>query len=105
MDQVSSDIHAKAYHYRFTTRGGGGGGFINPLPCGFLYVAVFRKDFAVESFSSSRQDEAIISWVVALLETCNVTNMAAILDLPVVRNQVKTEIIGIFFLFLTYDLL
>ena len=53
----------------------------------------------VESFSSSRQDEGIISWVVALLETCNVTNMAAILDLPVVRNHVKTERI-VFFLVL-----
>jgi len=51
---------------------------------------------SVESLSSSRQDEVIISWVVALLETCKVTNMAAILDLPGVRNQVKTERIGIF---------
>ena len=105
--RVSNDLtlrwirYPRTYTQRHTTtvlqRGGGGGGLMNPLPCGFWYVAVFRKDFAVESFSSSRQDEAIISWVVALLETCNVTNMAAILDLPVVRNQVKTERIGIFF--------
>ena len=81
MDQVSSDIHAKAYHYRCTRRGGGRVDESSPLRF-FDMLQYFEKTLPpVESFSSSRQDEVIISWVVALFETCNVTNMAAILDL------------------------
>ena len=82
MDQVSSDIHAKVYHYRCTRRGGGGG-VDESSPLRFFDMLQYLEKILppVESFSSSRQDEVIISWVVALLETCNVTNMAAILDL------------------------
>ena len=89
--RVSNDLtlrwirYPPTYTQRHTTTvvQGGGGRVDESSPLRFFdMLQYFEKTLPpVESFSSSRQDEVIISWVVALLETCNVTNMAAILDL------------------------
>ena len=94
--RVSNDLtlrwirYPRTYTQRYTTTvvqggggGGGGGGVDESSPLRFFDMLQYLEKILppVESFSSSRQDEVIISWVVALLETCNVTNMAAILDL------------------------
>ena len=89
--RVSNDLtlrwirYPRTYTQRHTTTvvQGGGGGVDESSPLRFFDMLQYLEKILppVESFSSSRQDEVIISWVVALLETCNVTNMAAILDL------------------------
>ena len=89
--RVSNDLtlrwirYPRTYTQRHTTTvvQGGGGRVDESSPLRFFDMLQYLEKILppVESFSSSRQDEIIISWVVALLETCNVTNMAAILDL------------------------
>ena len=86
--RVSNDLTLRWIRYprkgiplQLYKAGGGEGWWILSLAF-FDMSQYFEKILPpVESFSSSRQEEVIISWVVALLETCNVTNMAAILDL------------------------
>ena len=107
--RISNDLtlrwirYPRTYTQRHTTTvvQGGGGGVDESSPLRFLTCRSISKRFSLQWKAFHLLDKMRLlfhGW-------CNVTNMAAILDLPGVRNQVKTERIGIFCLFLTCDLL